>query len=572
MPSNFSVKNQRFFPLAAGLLLLVLTLAIYAPTWNYGFVSWDDPAYLNNQFYIKQGITIESLRWILTSFVAGNWHPLTLFSYQLDIALFGFSPSVFHTTNSIFHAVNSILVFYFFRENTGSFWKSFLIALFFSIHPLHVESVAWISERKDVLCAFFWLLTLIFYAKYSKNKTLKNYLIVSLFLALSLLSKPMAVTLPFALLLLDYWPLNRFPIKFGHDKQTVMRLLLEKLPWVCMALGVTFISFHSQSVTIHDFPLLLKLEISLAAIGFYVYKTLLPLNLSHFYTIGRPSSPYYAILGLIVIFGMSTWGLKKIKTAPWVITGWLWFIGTLIPVIGIVKLGEQAYADRYVYIPHIGLFWLMAWSIDTHPVRKYKKIIWGLTVLFFFLCLTSTIQRIPAWKNSQALYESALLEDAKNYNALAGLAMVYAEQGKSADALKTVKLAISQPSYGKQTLKIYYDVLADHELKRGNISAAHAAYLKSHESAPSSPEPLMGLGYTAQRLGNISEAEHWYRKAISTDPTYSEAYNNLGVLLEKTGREQEALSAFEQSVRYWPQNRAAQNNLLRLQGMAPLNR
>src|SRR5579883_3235845 len=351
--------------LAAG-SVAVLALAAYAPIGDgsYQFLNVDDNEYVTENPHVQAGLTGPSLWWALTKFHSHNWHPLTWMSLQLDWQLYGPNPLGFHITNVLLHAANAVLLFFALRSLTGAVGRSAVVAAFFAVHPLHVESVAWVAERKDVLSTLFGMLALVAYTRYARSGSLSRYLLVVAFLALSLLAKPMLVTLPFLFLLLDYWPLRRWPAQ-----ASARRLLLEKVPLLVLVLFscvMTLIAQHRGGAvnSLKLTPLSERLANSSLAYVQYLGQTIAPLNLAVFYPFphGRVSFPLALAAGLLL--ACLTWlAWRERKSRPYFLVGWLWYLGTMVPVIGVVQVGGQAHADRYTYFPLIGIFLLVVWGL-----------------------------------------------------------------------------------------------------------------------------------------------------------------------------------------------------------------
>ena len=359
------------------LLLALVTVAIYWPTMRDGFV-YDDEEYVVNNTHVTSGLTLENVRWAFTSFYAANWHPLTWLSHMVDCQLSGLNPFGHHLTSVLLHSINTMLVFLLLRRLTGLPWRSFMVAALFGWHPLHVESVAWVAERKDVLGAFFGLLALIFYARYAGQAEVKNqksaseiwlfdprlpadYWLSFFFFALGLMSKPMLVTWPFVLLLLDYWPLARF--RPGH----LWRLVAEKIPFFALAAAASVVTFLAQGqgdalVSVQALPIGIRIGNAIVSCCSYLEKLLWPVNMSVFYPFPELLLIWKVLLAGIMFFGISALLFVQRRKYPFLLMGWLWYCGTLVPVIGLVQVGSQSMADRYSYIPSLGLFILAVWG------------------------------------------------------------------------------------------------------------------------------------------------------------------------------------------------------------------
>lgn len=362
------------------MVCLILILAIFTVFWqvrSHDFVNYDDDKYVTENRDVKAGLTTQSIIWAFTTTHASNWHPLTWLSHMLDISLFGLNPGWHHLTNLLFHIANTLLLFLILRGMTEEFWKSAFVAALFALHPLHVESVAWIAERKDVLSTFFWMLTILAYAYYVKHPVLRRYLFVLFSFLLGLMSKPMLVTLPFVLLLLDYWPLGRFQMEESgitrnpkkhkskhpeYQKSIALRLVREKTPFFVLAGFSSIITFIAQQHggTVRSLEFLpVKTRVANALISYvaYIGKMIWPFNLAVLYPHPGTTLPMWQTIlaGLFLLF-ISYLVIRKVKKLPYLSIGWFWYVGTLVPVIGLVQVGAQSMADRYTYIPLIGLF------------------------------------------------------------------------------------------------------------------------------------------------------------------------------------------------------------------------
>jgi len=411
------VASGRRVPLLLGAALALLTLAAYLPTFHNGFVNLDDGFYVTGNPRVREGITRASVAWALTANVANNWHPLTLLSHLLDVQLFGLDPAGHHTTSLLLHLANTLLLFAVLRGMTGTLWRSAAVAALFAVHPAHVESVAWVAERKDVLSALFWILAMAAWTSYARRPSLGRYLLVALMMGLGLMAKPMVVTLPFSLLLLDVWPLER--ISLGWK-----RLVAEKLPLLALSAAASLVTLRYQQTSLAPLDLVpWSLRLANAAVSYATYlgKLLLPRNLAVFYPIPL-AIPIWQVAGaaalLAALTALAVW---KARRAPWLLVGWLWFLGTLVPVIGLVQVGRQAMADRYTYIPSIGLFMAIVWGI-AGLARERRMILAVASAAVIALLAVGTWTQTGYWRDSVTLYRHALAVTRGNYVAHVGLA------------------------------------------------------------------------------------------------------------------------------------------------------
>jgi protein O-mannosyl-transferase len=403
------------------IFLVIATLAIYWQVLGHDFSNLDDPKYVTKNFHVQAGLSLDNIKWAFTTVYFSYWIPMTWLSHIIDFQLFGLNPKGHHLTSLLIHIANALILFGVLLKMTGALWRSGLVAALFALHPLNVESVVWIAERKNVLSTFFWILTLGAYAHYVKKPTIKKYGLVALFLALGLMSKPMLVTLPFVLLLLDYWPLERWkPDRQTGAKQienpiSLSRLIWEKAPFFLMVVGSSITVFILQKMggavkSIEAFPLEDRIINALVSYLSYLQKMIWPSELSVFYAHAGNTLPVWKGLvsaALIIVF--TAWVIRKIWRIPYLAVGWFWYLGTLVPVIGIVQIGEQAMADRYAYVPLIGIFIIVAWGVPDLLARwnhreKAPTLFAGLVVAL----MVATSTQVAFWKNDIKLFKHAL--------------------------------------------------------------------------------------------------------------------------------------------------------------------
>jgi tetratricopeptide (TPR) repeat protein len=398
--------------------LALLTLAVYLPVLTHGFIRFDDPLYVTRNPWVKAGLTWNGIAWAFSANVASNWHPLTLLSHMLDCELFGMDPLGHHLTSLLLHTASAVLLFEALRRMTGAVWRSALVAALFAVHPTHVESVAWVAERKDVLSGFFWMLTLLAWERYVRQPSWQRYMAVALSLAAGLLSKPMVVTLPFVLLLLDVWPLRReIPRKIR---------IKEKLPLFALAAASCVATVIAQSGAIgmaSRFPMNLRLANAVLSYVAYLGKTLFPSRLAVFYPMPT-EFPAWKVMGAALLLASLT--VLALRAARYVTVGWLWYLGTLVPVIGIVQVGGQAMADRYTYLPTIGLFLIAVWTIP-------RKAVWIPVLLALAI---GTRLQLRHWQDSESLFRHAAAVTERNFIAHLNLAQIHADRGDRGRALE----------------------------------------------------------------------------------------------------------------------------------------
>ena len=480
-------------------VIILLTLSVYFPAKDFDFVNYDDDMYVFRNLRVLEGLTFRNILWSMTAVAASNWHPLTWMSHMTDIQVFGLNAGYHHLVSVGFHILNTILLLAWLNTMTGEFWKSSFVAALFAIHPLHVESVAWIAERKDVLSTFFCFLALLSYTHYCRKKNRQQYLLSLLFFIFALMAKPMVVTLPFVLLILDYWPLKRFPEVFSkkklfHDKWVIGHLLVEKIPFLMFSLfscWMTLVAQHGTVVSIETFPLMPRVANSLISYTEYLAKMVYPFPLAVLYPHPRMFSLWKLAASFFVVLSISFLAIRKLRRRPWLAVGWFWYIGTLVPVIGLVQVGVLGYADRYTYIPLAGLFIMIAWQIpEMTQSWKYKRIalsVCAAGILSVLWVLTSF--QIQHWKNSITLFEHALKSTSENYVA-------------------HINLGVS---------------LAD----KGNYNEAIVHYRSAIRIFPGAAEAHFNLGSRAYKQGNFQDAILHYQNSIACNPDSAQFYYAL---------------------------------------------
>jgi len=520
------------------ILLAVTVLSVYWQVVGFDFINFDDLIYVKNNNMVREGITLKGIIWAFTSVgYASNWHPLTWISHMLDVQLFGMNPGMHHFTNVIIHTFNTLLLFFVFERMTGAVWRSAVIAMLFALHPLHVESVAWIAERKDVLGTFFWLITMICYYWYVRHCDIKRYLIVIICYILGLLSKPMLVTLPFVLLLLDYWPLNRLePIvrdEGSNSKQNermvgpvikwpmIKPLITEKIPLITLAVIAScmtiFAQHNDQAIySLQELNLSLRILNAISSYTAYLEKMVFPFNLAVFYPYPTIFHLYMVIPYSVLLLMITTLVLFFVRSLPYLAIGWFWYLGTLIPVIGIVQVGDQSMADRYTYIPLIGIFLIGVWGLGD-LISKWRYGEFALRILptaLLLLLMWVTWIQVGQWKNSEILYRHALHVTRNNFLAHYNLGVTLFDKGDVDGAIKQYK----------DTLKI-----------NPHISGAHN-----------------NLGIIMFRIGNYTQAIYHFSAALKINPYQAEVYNNLGGVYYCKGNIKKAIECFRNATQDMP--------------------
>jgi tetratricopeptide (TPR) repeat protein len=507
-------------------LVLIVILPFYQ-TSQFNFVIYDDSKFILGNKNIQTGFNWSSVSWAFTTMFGSNWQPLTWFSLMLDYEIYGTNAGGYHLTNVLIHLVNTLLLFLVLGRMTGRMWPSGFVAVLFAVHPLHVESVAWVAERKDVLSAMFWLLTMGTYVFYAASPSLKRYAWVVITYGLGLMSKPMLVTLPFILLLLDYWPLRRFQ---GSVFIAGRRLLLEKIPLLTLSAVVSVITIYGQDSTgalksLVDMGLPERMANAVVSYGGYVVKMLWPVNLACFYP--YPTSfPISVVLLTLTCMGMACFfSFRYIRTAPYLAIGWFWYLITLLPVSGIIQVGEQAMADRYTYIPLIGLFIVIAWGIPDllkgNPFCRYTiPIAAGTTILLLAIL---TFKQTAVWKDSRSLFEHAL--------------------------------AITDGNY------VAHNNLGSYLMKHKRFGEAASHFEKVVQIKPDNEKYLNNLGIALFRQNKYEEAMTCYLQAMAVNPHFADTYYNAADVCLFSGRENEALKYYKKALHLRPEHAVAENNV-----------
>ncbi len=514
------------------LILVLSALVAFEQVRNNDFVSYDDNQYVTENPHVKGGINTESVVWAFTASHASNWHPLTWLSHMLDCQLFGLKAGAHHLVNLLFHIVNTLLLFAVFKRMTGAVWCSGFVAAAFALHPLHVESVAWIAERKDVLSAFFWFLTMWAYIRYAERPCIRRYLLVFLFLALGLMSKPMLVTLPFVLLLVDYWPLERLS----------KRAVLEKIPLLVLVAALSLITVLIE-VVIPQEVVGLKLRVANAFISYagYIGKTIWPARLAILYPhpLNRVEL-WQPIVCFLILTGVTAAVCSARKR--YLTVGWLWFVGTLVPVIGLVQIGVQSMADRYTYLPLVGIFIMVAWGAAELSVKlRYRKIVLavlaGIVLAGMLIC---TRIQVRHWRNSFTLFEHALEVTENNYTIHYNLGYVLQSEGRLDEAASHYRQTLQiMPAYVKahNSLGIMFGM-------QGQFDTAMTHFNQALKTEPEDPEAHYNMGLMLRAHGKLDEAVKHFSIALGGKPDDVDIHLNLAIVFKLQGRLDKAISHF----------------------------
>ena len=529
-PSLPAVPPPRFLNIPVhylvALFLFVVPSALFFQVRHHEFFDVDDPPYVTQNAHVQMGLARESIGWAFTAIHSANWHPLTWLSHMLDCRLFGLDPFHHHLTNVYLHSANAVLLFLLLRMLTGALWRAAFVAAVFAVHPLAVESVAWVAERKNVLSTFFWFLTMALYARYVRRPTGRAYGWVALSLALGLMAKPMLVTLPVVLFLMDFWPLNR-----AGPPRSVQSLIFEKIPLMALAAAssaITIVAQKSDAAMYSLKAISLSERLVNALLSFIKYIGLMvwPGGLAFFYPYDRAALTGLNALGfgaaLAAVTGMA---VASFRRRPYLAFGWFWYLVTLLPVIGLVQVGSQALADRYTYVPLIGLYVIIAWGVHdlTCGVRGARITAAVAAFVVIAALARATWVQTGLWRDSVTMYTHAIRVTRDNDMALYNLGNLYLKSGRYADAVEH--------------------------------------YSESVRINDRDPWVLNNLGYALHRAGNRKEAVVQYTKAIQLKPDYGRARYNLGNALAEEGNYAEAEKQFAEAVRYDPANQHARANL-----------
>jgi tetratricopeptide (TPR) repeat protein len=545
------------------LALFAATLAVYSQTVRFDFINYDDPDYITANPHVREGITVDGIEWALTSGEGANWFPVTRLSHMLDVQLFGLNGGWHHLTNALLHALAALLLLAFLHRATGARWPSAFVAFVFALHPLHVESVAWVTERKDILSALFWFLALWAYVRYAERPDAARYLLVLGAFCLGLMAKPMIVTLPLVLLLLDVWPLQRG-----------LWRIREKLPFFALSIGASIVTYAVQSeagaTEALQIPLGLRIENALVSYVVYIANLFWPVDLAVFY----PYPPYVPLwqvgVALALLAGVSALVWRLFRTEPYLAVGWLWYLVTLVPVIGLVQVGAQARADRYTYVPMVGICIMLAWGAAAAVSRRpnARPVVVALAAAACAACAALTWVQASYWRNSEALFQHTVDVTSGNYVAEHNLGSALMEEpGRLPDALRHLETAVQ---IKPDSARAHSDLGSALSKLPDRLPQVIVEYQLAVRYSPGSAIPHYNLGNALAAAGRLPEAVGEWETAVRLDPGYAprlrqplaEAHNNLGVALTNSpGRLAEAIAHFEAAVRLAPDYADAHFNL-----------
>lgn len=545
-------------------LLVLATLLAFSPALHNDFINYDDQQYVTKNVHIQTGLTWSGILWAWSTGYAANWHPLTWMSHMLDWQLFGPSAWGHHLTSLLLHLANTLLLFLLLARMTGSMARSIVVAMLFGVHPLHVESVVWVAERKDVLSTLFWMLTIWAYVRHVEAPSAGRYAWVLSMLALGLCSKPMLVTLPFVLLLLDYWPLGRW------KEAGAAKLLREKLPLFPLAVASSWITLlvqaHGGAVkSFEDFSLDVRTMNAIVAYGAYLWKTLWPWNLTFFYLhLGAAPSAWKVLLSSLVLLLVSSLVARERSRRPYLLVGWLWYLGTLVPVSGLVQVGAQALADRYTYVPLIGIFLMASWgtadALGLSGSRAHRgRMGWVLVsaAILLALLVVRTRDQVGYWRDSMTLYQHALRVTENNSIVSNLLGVTLADSGRYQEAIPWYERAFAiSPSYVRARSNLGAALI-----KTGRLEEAVEQLEQAMRIDPQWPETHNNLGIALFRMNRVQESIPYFEEALRLKPDYVEATTNLGSARIGLGSVHEGIRLYEEALRLDPRYPEAHNKL-----------
>jgi protein O-mannosyl-transferase len=542
MTEKAPILKEKYHLIMVALLLTAMVLALYWPVTGYEFIAMDDNMYVVENPDIQKGFSRQGIAWAMTTLYTTNWHPLTWLSLMADYELYGLNAAGYHVSSLLLHILNTLLLFLLFRRMTGETWKCLTVAALFGIHPLNIESVAWIAERKNLLSTFFWILTLFAYVRYVESQRWLHYLQALFLFVLGLTAKPMLVTLPFVLLLLDYWPLRRFPETnrdFAVNSQgsasgqcTLPGLLKEKIPFFLLSLLSALITLYTAKtggavMTLAEVPLSGRIANALIASISYLEKIIWPVDLAIFYPYPASRPVWLFAVALLLLTAITVFVVCQRRKYPYLVTGWFWYLITLLPVIGIIQVGFQSMANRYAYVPLVGIFISIAWGIPELLRTQIRHGCLTVSAVALILILSfSTWAQLPYWRNSEAVFSHAIRVTKDNFIALGGLGDVWQI--------------------------------------RGDLQMARLHYQEALRIRPSYTVARQNLAVGLMKEGRVAEAEVEFREVLRQKPELAEAHNNIGAALASQGKFREAANHFTKALELKPRYTVAKENLARL--------
>ena len=564
-------KHSHLWVWWLSLALIAGTLVVYASVRHHDFVNYDDPEYVTENSHVRGGLTAAGVQWALTTGWQGNWHPLTWLSHMADVQVYGLDPGPHHITSLVLHIANTLLLFSFLRAATAATLRSAFVAGVFALHPLHVESVAWIAERKDVLSTLFWMLTLRAYVRWVRQPSRGRHAAMLAAFALGLLAKPMLVTLPFVLLLLDVWPLQRISPSRAAVARGLSPAIREKLPLFALAAASAVVTFVVQRRSgavgaVESFPLSGRLANALVSYVAYLWQMVWPTGMAVLYPYPRSFSAWRVVGAAAGLAGASIALTRAGRRYPYLPVGWWWYVGTLVPVIGLVQVGSQSMADRYTYVPLIGLFIVVAWGLPDLMARWPRRhvALTAASALVMAACAVTARAQVQVWTTADTLWEHALAVTTDNHIAHNNFGLRLAGEGHTAEAVAHLTEAVRlDPTYPAA-----HNNLGLAFAKQGRLDDAVRQFAEALRLDPTYAEAHNNLANALGDLGRVDEAISHYNDALRLRPDYVNARMNLGITLADHGRAEEAVVQFSEALRLDPGNRKA----LQLRNQAALGR
>ncbi len=562
-----SIRIRRAPLLAAIVILFTVTVTTFWPVSFFPFVDWDDCDYVYENEAVKGGLTAAGLRSAFTTIRQENWHPLTWASHMLDVEFFGMNAGAHHLTSLALHLVSATLLLLVLQRCTGMLWRAAVVSLLFAVHPLHVESVAWVSERKDVLAGLFWVLTMACYLWHVRKPGRGRYALLLAMYVFGLMAKPMLVTLPLVLLLLDYWPLGRLsPPRAGYRPTAVRRLLIEKIPLLVPALGSSAITWFAQAgigkaaVSLAAIPLALRIENAVASYATYLARMVLPTGMALFYPYPIDGIPYLHLGGAVLLLGsLTVFTVQRCRTSPWLPVGWGWYVVTLAPVIGVIQVGMQARADRYTYLPLIGPFIMVVWAgADLACSQPRARVIpVAVAGVVTVVCVALARQQVGFWRDTETVMQHAIDVTPRNWVAKLNLGSYLTRIGRQEEGLALYRQAATEvPARAEEHFRrgvslAEQGALPDAAAEFNRATTIHRPFADAHYR----------LGLVESRLGKTEKAIEHLRAAIGYRPDFVEAHCKRGVLLARLGHWEEAAINFAEALRHRPDYHEARYNL-----------
>ena len=559
------LPSPRAQQILLGLILAVAVIAAYYPVHWQPFANYDDADYVTDNMHVKAGLRWATIEWAMTTRAAANWHPVTWMSHALDTQIFGLNPAGPHDVNVLLHIVNALLLFWVLQRATGFVGRSWMVAALFALHPINVESVAWIAERKNLLSMLFFLLALAAYRWYAERPRRDRYLAVAALFALGLMSKPQVITLPFVLLLWDYWPLQRFAsgaIRSGESepaqtipKKSVTALVWEKVPLLvlCVASAILTVTAQSSGGATSNYGFVLRLENALVSYVQYLGKAVWPTRLTLFYPYPLKPYPLLEVFESLLPLLAITAGVILARQRRYLTVGWLWFLGTLVPMIGVVQVGTQAMADRYAYLPFVGLFIMVCWLVADFAAQAHVSptLLRAVTALVLFALALVSHRQVGYWNDHITLWTHAIEVTQNNWIAENNLGTALLKMGRPEEAILHFRVAAALYTDDPNAILN----IGTYEQMHGNLAAAIADYSKAAEMARNprtKGRAYNNLGYAYKDAGDLADARASFRLAVQADPEFSGAWISLGLTAQRMGDLPSAINAYQRALQVYP--------------------